>query len=115
MALTPEQRTAQRKIVGTLNLKNLMWFEPTGEFCIWRDQQASEDWGAGIPELSKHFDILEIPYSVRVQMQNVGKRRKAGFTLVVQWDDLPALTRWVPSFQTQIDNVRSQIEAKSAQ
>lgn len=112
MALTPEQRTAQRKLVGTLNLKSSMWFEPNGEFCIWRDQRASTEWGAGIPELSAHFDTLEIPYVVRVELLNVGKnKKKAGFTLVVRWDDLPALTRWVPSFQKQIDNVRVEIAA----
>jgi hypothetical protein len=32
--LTPEQRATQRKLVGTLNIKNAMWFEPSGEFCI---------------------------------------------------------------------------------
>lgn len=32
MALTPEQRTAQRKIVDSLTLKSGMWFEPNGQF-----------------------------------------------------------------------------------
>ena len=110
MALTPEQRTAQRKIVGTLSLKSHMWFELTGDFCIWRDDRASAEWGAGIPELSEHFDALEIPYLVRVEVVNTGKRKKAGFTLVVQRNDLPALTRWVPSFQKQIDNVQAELD-----
>jgi len=108
MALTPEQRTAQRKIVGMLNLKSGMWFEPTGDFCIWRDDVASE-WGGGIPEVSAHFDVLEIPYLVRIEQINTGKQKKAGFTLVVHWDDLPSLTRWAPSFQKQIDGVKGQI------
>jgi hypothetical protein len=112
MALTPEQRTAQRKIVGTLNLRSFMWFDPHGQFCIWRDNRASTEWGAGIPELSAHFDTLEIPYSVRIQMMTVSKNnRKAGAALVVQWGDLPALTRWVPSFQKQIEGVRAEVEA----
>lgn len=109
MALTPEQRTAQRKIVATLNLKIRMWFEPKTGFCIWRDTRASEDWGAGIPELSRHFDTLAIPYVVRPEMLTVGKQGKPGFTLIVLWHDLPALTRWVPSFQKQIDNARTEI------
>ena len=71
-ALTPEQRTARRKIFGTLNLENGMWFEPTGEFCIWRDDHASTEWTAGIPELSMHFEVLlQIPCSVQVEMANV--------------------------------------------
>jgi hypothetical protein len=111
MALTPEQRTAQRKLVGTLNLKSGMWFEPSGGFCIWRDQRASVEWGAGIPELSVHFDTLEIPYIVRPEVVAVGKSRKAGLTLIVQWNNLDALTKWVPSFQKQIDRVRSEIAA----
>jgi hypothetical protein len=111
MTLTPEQRTAQRKIVGMLNLKSTMWFEPTGDFCVWRDNVASE-WGGGIPEVSAHFDTLEIPYSVRLEMLNVGKpKKKPGFTLVVQSDDLPTLTRWVPSFQKQVDIMRAEIAA----
>ena len=107
---TPEQRLAQRKLVGTLNRQNAMWFDPNGSFCIWRDQRASDEWGAGIPELSKHFDVLEIPYAVRAEVVPAGKRKKAGFTLVVAWNDLDALTRWAPSFQKQIDNVRDEIE-----
>jgi len=112
MTLTPEQRTAQRKIVGTLNVKNYMWFDPDMGFCLWRDKRASTEWGAGIPELSAHFDALEIPYSVQVRMMTVTKQRKAGFTLVVGWDDLPALVRWMPSFQKQIDDARVQLEAE---
>jgi hypothetical protein len=113
MALTPEERTAQRKIVGTLTRKSHMWFEPEGGFCIWRDQRASDEWGAGIPELSQLFDVLEIPYVVRAQRRKVGKQEQAevSFVLVVAWDDLPALTRWVPSFQKDIDRARETIAA----
>jgi hypothetical protein len=115
MAHTPEQRTAQRKLVGTLNTKNHMWFDPTGDFCIWRDQRASTEWGAGIPELSANFDTLEIPYVVRPEVVNVSKsKKKAGFTLVVLSRDLPALTRWMPSFQKNVDRVRAELEALSA-
>lgn len=70
--LTPEPRTAQREIVGMLSLKGDMWFQPNGEFCISRDQQASAERGAGIPGVSKYFDTLEIPYVVRVERQTVG-------------------------------------------
>jgi hypothetical protein len=107
MALTPEQRSAQRKLVGTLNLKSGMWFEPDVGFCLWRDHQASAEWGAGIPELSINFDTLEIPYVVRPEVLTVREREKAGLTLIVRWDDLDSLTKWVPSFQKQIDNVRA--------
>lgn len=110
MAHTPEQRTAQRKLVGTLNTKNYMWFDPNGDFCIWRDQRASTEWGAGIPELSAHFDTLEIPYVVRPEVVNVStSKKKAGFTLVVPSEDMRAITRWMPSFQKNIDRVRSEI------
>ena len=68
MVLTPEERTAQRKLVGALNMRNAMWFEPKVGFCIWRDQRASQEWGGGIPELSAHFDTLAIPYVVRSEV-----------------------------------------------
>jgi hypothetical protein len=35
-----------------------------------------------VQELSAHFDTLEIPYVVRLEVITVGKKRKAGFTLV---------------------------------
>lgn len=108
--LTTEQRDAQRKIVGTLNVKKLMWFEPNGDFCIWRDERSSTEYGQGIPELSKLYDILAIPYYVRMEMLSVGKKQKPGFTLAVRWADLSALTRWAPSFQKQIDDVREEVE-----
>ncbi len=98
--------------MGTLTLKSGMWLEPEVGFCLWRDQRASVEWGAGIPELSGYFDTLEIPYVVRPEIVNVGKRKKPGFTLIVSWDDLPALTRWVPSFQRHIDRVRAEIAAE---
>lgn len=104
-----KQRTAQRKLVGTLNRRSMMWFDPDLGFCIWRDKRASVEWGAGIPELSAHFNVLEIPYVVRPEMLNTGGQAKAGFALVVRWNDLPALTRWVPSFQKQIDNARAEL------
>ncbi|WP_434317519.1 hypothetical protein [Leifsonia sp. P73] len=103
--LTPEQRAAQRKLVGVLNAKYAMWFEPNGEFCIWRDGVAD-----GIPELSEAYDALEIPYSVRAEEIVVRRRKTAGFTITVAWDDLSALTRWVPSFQKSIDSVRTEVE-----
>lgn len=107
MTLTPEQRTAQRKIVGLLNRRSGMWFEQDAGLCIWRDKRASEEWGLGIPELSEYFDTLEIPYSVRVELLTIGKQRKAGFTAVISWDHLDTLTTWAPSFQPQIDNAKA--------
>lgn len=86
-----------------------MWFEHDAGLCIWRDKRASEEWGLGIPELSDYFDTLEIPYSVRVELLTVGKQKKAGFTASIRWDDLDFLTRWVPSFQQQVDNAKAEI------
>lgn len=109
VALSPEHRSAQRKLVGTLSLKKSMWFEPGAGLCIWRDERSTE-WGAGIPELASCFDTLGIPYIVRAELLTVGKAKQAGFTLVVPWGDLDALTRWVPSFQRQIDNALASID-----
>lgn len=107
--LTDEQRAAQRKLVGTLKRKNAMWFEPNGAFCIWRDEVA-EEWGGGIPQISEAYDALGIPYIVRVEQVTVGKRKKVGFTIVVSWENLSALTRWAPSFHKTIDGVRAEVE-----
>lgn len=82
-----------------------MWFEPNGGFCIWCDQRA-EEWGGGIPQITEIYDTLAIPYLVRVEQVTGGKQKKVGFTIVGAWDDLPALTMWVPSFQKQIDGAR---------
>ncbi|WP_411732801.1 hypothetical protein [Paeniglutamicibacter sp.] len=88
-----------------------MWFEPASGFCIWRDQRASEEWGLGITELGAFFDELEIPYLVRIEAIKMGKQRKTGFTAVLAWHNLETLTKWVPSFQTQVDNARAEIDA----
>ncbi|OJX73106.1 hypothetical protein [Leifsonia sp. 71-9] len=111
--LTEEQRAAQRKLVGTLNRRNAMWFEPNGAFCIWRDEVA-EEWGGGIPQLSEAYDALAIPYVVRVEQMIVSKRKKVGFTIVVNWEDLPCLVRWAPSFEKTIDGVRAEVEKARA-
>ena len=86
-----------------------MWFEPQAGFCIWRDQRDSEEFAAGIPELSDHFDALGIPYLVRVEFRTAQGRRTPGFTLVVGWDDLSVLTKWVPSFSVQVENAKAEL------
>jgi len=95
MVLGPAQRYAQRSLVGTLTLGNNMWFDPEAGLCIWRGRQADAE-GRGSTELSGHLDALNIPYSVRLELLTDRGRRQAGFTIVVAWDCLSALTRWVP-------------------
>ena len=106
MTLTPEQRTAQKVLVGMLNRRSFMWFEPGDRLCIWRSQSPIV---AGAEEVSQHFDALEIPYGIRIELMKVGKQKKGGVTLTVSWDDLEAITRWAPSFQKHVDQARAQL------
>lgn len=87
-----------------------MWFDPEAGLCIWRGRKADAE-GRGSTELSGHLDALDVPYSVRLEALTVRGRRQTGFTVVVGWENLEALTRWVPSFQEQIDGVRAEVDA----
>lgn len=102
MPLTPEQRAAQRTLIGLFRAGSYVWLDEQRGLCMWRSRDAGE-WMQDAGELGNHLEALEVPYTVAVEKQIVRKRQTPGFTVQVARADLPAVTRWVPSFQKSID------------
>jgi hypothetical protein len=100
--LTPEQRAAQRSLVGFVRAGYGVFLDEQRGFCIWRGTTAQAS-GVGINEVTGHLDVLEVPYTVAVETMTVRRREQAGFAAQVARADLPALVRWVPSLQKSID------------
>lgn len=102
MTLTPEQRRAQRVIVGLIRGGGSA-LDVDG-WCVWRHPQAGE-WQASAQEISSHLDTLEVPYSVAVVRRRYRRASEPtiGYEVRVANADLPALLRWAPSLQKLID------------
>lgn len=100
--MPPEQRAAQRTLIGLFRAGSHVWLDENRGLCIWRSRGAGE-YMQDAGELGKHFDALDVPYTVAVESQMVRTRTTPGFTLQVARKDLGAITRFVPSFQKSID------------
>lgn len=105
MALTAEQRHAQRVIVGVVRAGGARLSRE--RLSIWR-ARGSEEWQRSSAEITPLLDVLEVPYSVSIT-RGPSKRtaRQLGFRIDIEWDDLPLLERWVPSLRALIDAVES--------
>ena len=102
MPMSPKQRAAQRTLIGLFRAGSYVWLDEQRGLCMWRSRDAGE-WMQDAGELGEHLDALDIPYTVAVETKVVRKRHVAGFTIQVARADLPAVTKWVPSFQKSID------------
>jgi hypothetical protein len=110
MALTQEQRAAQRSMVGLVRAGSAVISRKHG-LSIWR-ARGSEAWQVSVEEIVDNLDTLEVPYKVGVGVRPArGKSpRRAGFFVIVEWDHLDALLRWVPSIRPLMDAVAGDAE-----
>lgn len=99
MALTSAQRAAQRSLVGLVRVGSAVVSRRDG-LCIWR-AEGSEEWQVGAGEIAEHLDVLEVPYSVAIVVRPARgtRRRQAGWEIRVAWDQMDAITHWVPSLR----------------
>lgn len=102
MALAPEQRAAQRSLIGILNTGSGVRLNRTDGLCMWRGREA-EEWGGGAGVVTEKLDVLGIPYTVAVTHMTFKSGRQPGFDVRIRWEDLGAVLRWMPSFQKSID------------
>jgi hypothetical protein len=101
MDLTPQERAAQRSLVGLVRAGSAQLDSGIG-MRIWREQ-GSEEWQVGLDEIIEHLTMLGIPHHIILMRRKVGRRTVGGFEVRVRWDDLDAVVRWVPSLQRLID------------
>lgn len=104
MAKPPEQRAAQRRLVGLINAGSGLWLDEERGLCIWRSHDAAEQL-TGITRITDTLDALNIPYSVAIEKMFVSKSEgtKVGLTAQIARHDLGGVVEWMPSFQKTID------------
>lgn len=107
MVMIPEQRAAQRTLIGLFRGGSGVRLSKEDGLCIWRGVE-SEEWGLGAVQLTEHLDALGIPYSVAIMASPFRKGMKPGFDVRITWDQLHLVTKWVPSFRRVIDAVAAQ-------
>lgn len=107
MVLTPEERQAQRVLVGLVH-RGASQLDPGG-WRVWRTVRSQDGAGATFEEITEYLDTLNIPYEVEIRRGQYSSRRQVetAFEAVVRTKDLPALVRWVPSLQGAIDRLAS--------
>lgn len=104
MALTPEQRQAQRVVGGIIRSGARLSRE---RLSIFREK-GCEAWQAGAEEVTAHLAVLDVPYTVAITRGPTKRTaRTVGFRIDIAWADLPALERWVPSLRRLIDAVEA--------
>jgi len=102
MAITEEQRHAQRVWVGVIRAGGARLHEDG--LRAWRGKNAGQ-WQASAQELTEHLDVLGVPYTVEAKRGTWSKRteREWGFEVHIATADLPSLVAWVPMLNRLID------------
>ena len=109
MALTDEERHAQRVLVGLVNAGGPAAHMDSEGWHVHRDPRVDV---ISVPaeEITEHYETLGVPYSVRIVMLKAPRTKspRAVFDVFVDNADLPTLVRWVPSLQRLIDHANGQ-------
>jgi hypothetical protein len=106
MALTPDQRSAQRRLIGLVRVGSNGSLSREHGLGWWREETDGE-WKSGHNDITEMFEALGIPYDVTIEKRPIRGRVRAVIGAYVAWDDLPAVVRWMPSFQQLIDQVEA--------
>jgi hypothetical protein len=105
VALLPEERAAQRSLVGLVRRGAVRVSRADG-MCIWRDP-TMDPLGVSAADITAHLDALQIRYTAALVVRPRTQRRpkRAGHEVRVAWADLGKVTRWVPSLRPLVDAV----------
>lgn len=101
MALTPEQRHAQRVWVGVIRAGGAQLY-PDG-LRAWRSKDAGE-YMTSAQDLTQCLEALGVRYTVDVRRGRSNRfEREMGFEVHVDTADLPALAAWIPMLNRLVD------------
>lgn len=100
VAVAPEARAAQRRIVSTINA--------SGRLCrdglaLWREVNCGE-WKATAADIGRDLDLLQVPHSIVTAFRfplasSYSKALREGEEVRVLRQDLTHLMRWMPSLE----------------
>lgn len=102
--VTPEVRSAQRRIISTVNASAVLC---GAGLAVWREEDCGE-WKATATEISRDLTLLDVPHEIvrafRYPLaKSWFKQPRRGEEVRIDREDLPHLVRWMPSLQAHID------------
>ncbi|MGW6487133.1 hypothetical protein [Streptomyces sp. NPDC055056] len=106
VGVAPEVRTAQRRIVGTINASGRL---NADGLALWREVNCGE-WKATAAEISADLDLLEVPHTVVTAFRfplaaSRSKAMREGEEVRILREDLARLMPWMPSLEQTIADI----------
>ncbi|MGW0874240.1 hypothetical protein ACWD3Z_27670 [Streptomyces sp. NPDC002740] len=106
VAVAPEVRAAQRRIVSTIDAS---WRLNADGLALWREVNCSE-WKATAAEISRHLDLLQVPHTIVSAFRfplaaSYGKALRKGEEVRILRKDLVHLVPWMPSLEQVVADI----------
>lgn len=103
VAVAPEVRAAQRRIVSTINASGRL---NADGLAMWREVNCGE-WKATAADLSRDLDLLQVPHTIVTAFRfplaaSHSKAMREGEEVRILRKDLPHLVPWMPSLEQTI-------------
>lgn len=106
VAVAPEVRAAQRRIVSTITSSGVL---NSDGLALWREANCGE-WKATAAEIGQDLELLEVPYTTVTAFRfplasSHSKAMRRGEEVRIARGDLTHLVRWVPSLKETIGDI----------
>ncbi|MFC9803312.1 hypothetical protein ACFWGE_21465 [Streptomyces bacillaris] len=107
VAVAPEVRAAQRRIVSTINASGSLNVDG---LAMWREVNCGE-WKATAADLSADLDLLQVPHTIVTAFRfplatSYSKAMREGEEVRIMREDLGHLVPWMPSLKQVIADIR---------
>ncbi|MEK8141640.1 hypothetical protein NKH18_00640 [Streptomyces sp. M10(2022)] len=106
VAVAPEARAAQRRIIGTINTSGRL---NADGLALWREVACGE-WKATAADLSSDLDMLQVPHTVVTAFRfplasSYSKAMREGEEVRILRENLGHLLPWMPSLEQVIADI----------
>ncbi|MEE1737038.1 hypothetical protein PUR49_11080 [Streptomyces sp. BE147] len=106
VAVAPEVRAAQRRIVSTINASGKL---NADGLALWREVDCGE-WKATAADISRDLDLLQVPHKIVTAFRfplasSYSKAMREGEEVRVLREDLAHLVPWMPSLKQTVADI----------
>ncbi|CAM5385182.1 hypothetical protein [Streptomyces viridochromogenes] len=106
VAVTPEVRAAQRRIVSTINASGRL---NADGLALWREVNCGE-WKATAADISRDLDLLQVPHTIVTAFRfplatSYSKAMREGEEVRILRKDLAHLVPWMPALQQTVADI----------
>ncbi|MDX3618927.1 hypothetical protein [Streptomyces europaeiscabiei] len=106
VAVAPEVRAAQRRIVSTINASGRL---NADGLALWREVNCGE-WKATAADISRDLDLLQVPHTIVTAFRfplasSYSKAMREGEEVRILRKDLAHLVPWMPSMEQTVADI----------